>query len=281
MSYKLLALDVDGTLLKSNHTLSKLTQQVIAGLVERGIHVTLATGRAYPSAKSLAKLFHMQVPLITHDGAYVADPRTDRVLYAKRIPHEVAAQITEILVAHRLDVMLLHESYAVTNRSWKWKDIFPLLNAWTIRQLWREQYPLKIQASRSLAEYVRMNKVDAPKFFVTGEPERLAAARAALLKQSLNGIRVTASGVNNLEILPAGVSKASGLDVVSAELKITTEQIVAVGDHFNDAEMIRHAGMGVAMGNAPDDIKQLAQFVTDTNDQDGVVSVVRKFFDAS
>ncbi|MED4583653.1 Cof-type HAD-IIB family hydrolase [Brevibacillus choshinensis] len=280
MSYKLLALDVDGTLLKSNHTLSKLTQQVIAGLVERGIHVTLATGRAYPSAKSLAQLFHMQVPLITHDGAFVADPRTDRVLYAKRIPHEVAAQITEVLVAHRLDIMLLHESYAVTNRSWRWKDIFPLLNAWTIRQLWREQYPMKIQASSSLAEYVRVNKVAPPKFYVTGEPERLTAAQSALLKSPLKGFRVTASGANNLEILPEGVSKASGLEIVSAELKIATEQIVAVGDNFNDAEMIRFAGMGVAMGNAPDDIKQMAQYVTDTNDQDGVVSVARKFFDA-
>lgn len=278
MGYKLLALDVDGTLLTSGHTISKLTKRTIEELISHGIYVTLATGRAYPSAKSLATYLGMRVPLVTHDGAYVAEPRGDKVLFVKRIPYDVASAITEVLVAHQLNVMLLHESFAVTNRSWKWKDIFPLMNALTIRQIWKDRYPMKIQAPRAMADYVHTNEVSVPKIFVTGEPERLAAARNALLPYSQKEVRVTASGSGNLEILPAGVSKASGLKVVSANLNIALEHIVAVGDNYNDAEMIRAAGMGVAMGNAPEDVKRLAQYVTDTNDRDGIVSVARRFF---
>ncbi|EJL46775.1 hypothetical protein BAG01nite_35310 [Brevibacillus agri] len=118
----------------------------------------------------------------------------------------------------------------------------------------------------------------APKIFVTGEAERIAAARRELERASLEKIRVTASGERNLEILPEGVSKASGLAVLTEKLGIGPEEIVAVGDNYNDAEMLQYAGMGVAMGNAPDDVKRLARYVTDTNDQHGVAAVIRKFF---
>lgn len=278
MKYKLLALDVDGTILMSNHTLSKVTERAITQLVQQGVHVTLATGRAYPSAKSLAQQFRISAPLVSHDGAYVADPKTDQVLYVQRIPYEIAARITDILVSHGLDVMLLHEAYAVTNRTWKLTDLFPLLNAWTLRQLWKNQYPLKIQASRLIPGYVRKHEVCAPKIFVTGDEKRLLEARQELEKAELSGIRVTASGASNLEILPVGISKASGLAVVSERLAIQPDEIVAVGDNYNDAEMLQFAGMGVAMGNAPDDLKQLARHVTETNDRHGVAEVIEKFF---
>ncbi|MGG4493115.1 Cof-type HAD-IIB family hydrolase [Brevibacillus reuszeri] len=278
MNYKLLALDVDGTILMSNHTLSKVTLQAITELTTRGIYVTLATGRAYPSAKTMAKQFQIRVPLISHDGAYVADPLTDEVLFVKRIPTEVVTRITEILVEYGLDVMLLHESYAVTNRSWKWRDLFPLLNPSTLRQLWKNLYPLKIMASCRVAEYVREKNVSVPKIFVMGEPERLAAARRELAKAKFKEIRVTASGDRNLEILPEGISKATGLAVLGEKLDIIPEQMVAVGDNYNDVEMIQFAGMGVAMGNAPDAVKKLARQVTDTNDQHGVAAVIQRFF---
>ncbi|GED67324.1 stress response protein YhaX [Brevibacillus reuszeri] len=278
MNYKLLALDVDGTILMSNHTLSKVTLQAITELTTRGIYVTLATGRAYPSAKTMAKQFQIRVPLISHDGAYVADPLTDEVLFVKRIPTEVVTRITEILVEYGLDVMLLHESYAVTNRSWKWRDLFPLLNPSTLRQLWKNLYPLKIMASCRVAEYVREKNVSVPKIFVMGEPERLAAARRELAKAKFKEIRVTASGDRNLEILPEGISKATGLAVLGEKLDIIPEQMVAVGDNYNDVEMLQFAGMGVAMGNAPDAVKKLARQVTDTNDQHGVAAVIQRFF---
>ncbi|WP_312109196.1 Cof-type HAD-IIB family hydrolase [Brevibacillus reuszeri] len=278
MNYKLLALDVDGTILMSNHTLSKVTLQAITELTTRGIYVTLATGRAYPSAKTMAKQFQIRVPLISHDGAYVADPLTDEVLFVKRIPTEVVARITEILVEYGLDVMLLHESYAVTNKSWKWRDLFPLLNPSTLRQLWKNLYPLKIMASCRVAEYVCEKNVSVPKIFVMGEPERLAAARRELAKAKFKEIRVTASGDHNLEIFPEGISKATGLAVLGDKLDIIPEQMVAVGDNYNDVEMIQFAGMGVAMGNAPDAVKKLARQVTDTNDQHGVAAVIQRFF---
>ena len=278
MSYKLLALDVDGTILMSNHTLSKVTLQAITELTSKGVYVTLATGRAYPSAKTMAKQFQIRVPLVSHDGAYVADPLTDQVLFVKRIPSETAARISEVLVEYGLDVMLLHESYAVTNKSWKWRDLFPLLNPSALRQLWKNLYPLKIMASCQVVDYVRENDVSIPKIFVMGEPERLAAARRDIARADLKGIRVTASGNHNLEILPDGVSKATGLAVLSERLDIAPEQIVAVGDNYNDVEMLQFAGMGVAMGNAPDEVKKLARQVTVTNDQHGVAAVIRKFF---
>ncbi|MGN7469128.1 Cof-type HAD-IIB family hydrolase [Brevibacillus sp. SAFN-007a] len=278
MRYKLLALDVDGTILMSDHSLANVTQQAIRELARRGVYVTLATGRAYPSAKALARQFYLRTPLVSHDGAYVADPLTDHVLFVSRIPHETAFLVTEILARHELEIMLLHEAYAVTNRSWRWRELFPHVNRQTVRQLWQDRYPLKIQPTSTLAEYVRTKQVCAPKIFVTGEAGRIAAARRELECASLEKIRVTASGERNLEILPEGVSKASGLAVLSEKLGIDPEEIVAVGDNYNDAEMLQYAGMGVAMGNAPDDVKRLARYVTTSNDQHGVAAVIRKFF---
>ncbi|GEB33710.1 Cof-type HAD-IIB family hydrolase [Brevibacillus parabrevis] len=276
--YKLLALDVDGTILMSNHSMAKVTQQAISGLADRGVFVTLATGRAYPSAKALARQLNISTPLVSHDGAYVADPLTDEELHVSRIPVETTASVTNILAKYELDVMLLHEAYTLTNRRWKWKDLYPLVNTRTLRQLWRERYPVKLMTSADLIGHVQEHAVRVPKIFVMGEESEIAVARKELETTDLPEIRVTTSGARNLEILPEGISKASGLALLAKRLEISPEQIVAVGDNYNDLEMLQFVGMGVAMGNAPDEVKRLARHVTDTNDQHGVAAVIQKFF---
>lgn len=274
----MLALDVDGTLLTSGKTISKATRMAIKELLSRGIYVTLATGRPYPSAKAVAAQLGLRIPLVSHDGAYVADPLTDHVLYVKRIPALLAFQLTRHLAEYGLEIMLQHETFCATNHRWSWREIVPVLHFSSLRLWLHARYKVNVLPTRELADFVQACQLSPPKVFVMGKREQLEAARNTLTACALPGIRITSSGENNLEILPEGVSKASGLKIVTSQLGIGVEQVVAVGDHYNDVEMLGEVGLGVAMGNAPAAVKRSARFVTGSNDQDGVASLIAKLF---
>lgn len=128
-----------------------------------------------------------------------------------------------------------------------------------------------------LLSYLTANPVEPPKLWVTGTAAQITEARKRLQTSLNEALRCAPAGTEALEMMLTHTSKAAGLCRLAAKLGIDFSQVIAVGDSDNDVEMIREAGLGVAMGNAPADIRQMAGFVTRTNAEHGVAYVVEKF----
>jgi Cof subfamily protein (haloacid dehalogenase superfamily) len=279
-TYKLVALDIDGTILTSRHTVAPETRQAVQAAMAGGVRVTLATGRAFPSALGIARLLGLHgTPLVTHDGAYVADPVTGEVLHETRVPLAVTREAVGLLQEAGLKINVVHERFLLSNqriRNFSWKWFHP--RRWTSAvNIWREARDYPHVYAPDLVRYLEQNPVEPPKLYIMGTPARLRAG-AALLAERLGGALVTLpAGAYAMEVTLAGVSKASGLRVLAGALGIKSEEVVGIGDNYNDVEMIRQSGLGVAMGNAPEDVRQLANVVTRSNDEHGVAYAIERW----
>ncbi|MFA9557232.1 Cof-type HAD-IIB family hydrolase [Evansella sp. AB-rgal1] len=272
MVYRLLALDIDGTLLKSNHRLAKETKEAIDYAKEKGAYVTFATGRSFPSAKKVAKALKLDdAYLITHDGAFVAS-EVEEPIFERRMDSERVYQIVDILENYHCHIRLLHEKYAVGNKV-RQRNIIARMNIGVGDPLF---YPI--------------NYVDSPSNYLIDQPLTVPKIRAQFwsekerqdameeISESIKTVHMTSSIEGSLDIVDSTTSKAKGLQVLGRKLGISLQEMVAIGSYENDEEMITQAGLGIAMGNSSVNIKNIADWVTRSNNQNGVGYAVREVF---
>ncbi len=272
MAYRLLALDIDGTVLKSNHRLAKQTKDAIEFAKRKGVYVTLATGRAFPSAQKVAQALNLDTDLITHDGAFISSS-LETPTFEKRMNNEKAYHIVEVLEKHNCHIRVMHEKFAIGNKIRQKNYLIAKMTIGIGDPLF---YPVTFVNSVSnhlLNEPVMPPKIHAHFF---NEKERQNAIEE--LSQEIPGIHMTASSESGLEIVSEGISKAKGLQILGQKLGIGLNEMVAIGASENDIEMITQAGLGVAMGNAPRHIREKADWVTRSNDHGGVAYMVREVF---
>lgn len=272
MAYRLLALDIDGTLLQSNHRLSKQTKEAIEFAKRKGVYVTLATGRSFPSAQKVAKALNLETEIITHDGAFIGSS-LENPIFERRLNNDKAFHIVELLEEHHCHIRVMHEKFAIGNKI-RQKNF--LIAKMTVGIGDPVFYPVTFVDS--LSNYLLTDPVMPPKIhaFFFNEKDRLNA-KEELIKR-IPGIHVTASSEGGLEIVSLGISKAKGLEILGQKLGIRFNQMVAIGAYDNDIEMITQAGLGVAMGNAPKYIRDQADWVTRSNNQNGVAYMVKEVF---
>ena len=242
MKYRLLALDMDGTLLTNNHKISPENAKWIRKAMEAGVHVCLSTGRAYKEAAPFGAELGLDTPMITANGSEIwSNPRE---LYRRELLEQG-------------QIMSLYE-IAVAKGAWFWahsvKGLFSEEN-WYEGVVWQHQW---LKFGYNIHDNVARNE-----------------ALAEL--QSLGGLEITNSMPWNIEINPQGVNKASGMQIVCELLGIDMSETIAVGDSLNDLAAIQAAAVGVAMGNAQLAVKEHADYVTASNNDDGIAEVIRKF----
>jgi len=239
--YKLLALDMDGTLLNEKSEISEENERWIRAAIEAGIVVCFATGRGYPSALPFAEKLGLTSPMVLVNGGEVWSSPT--ALHARTtMPASEIAALREIALRHD---------------AWYW--------GYSVERVYNRNDWIEDPYS---TEWLKFG-------YYTEDAAALAAVAEAI--PAAGEFETTNSHPCNIELNPLGVSKASGLRQVCAMLGIGMHEIVACGDSLNDAAMIREAGLGVAMGNAQAAVKAMADVVTLTNDEDGVAHVIRTF----
>ncbi|WP_172255433.1 Cof-type HAD-IIB family hydrolase [Saccharibacillus deserti] len=239
--YKLLALDMDGTLLNDDHQVSEETAKWIRRAIKEGFHVCLSTGRAAMHALPYAVELGLETPMVTVNGSEVW-----------KAPHQLHYRALMDVESVR-KMHALAEEYGV----WFW--------AYTTERLYnRDQWTDKLEDK----EWLKFG-------YNTSDREMLH--RILMRLQDMGGLQITNSSMENLEINPEGISKASGIAQVCELLDITMEQVIAVGDSMNDIAVIEAVGLGVAMGNAQDAVKQMADIVVASNNEDGIVQVIREY----
>lgn len=250
-------IDVDGTLLTSQHTLSPRTEAALRAVMAQGVEVILATGKTRNAGQWLIDKLGLKSPGIYLQGLYtVAADGT--VLHQQTLAPGVARQVITYaedrgftLVAYSGMKILTRAASAEAEESTK---------------KYHEPVPEPVGALQNI-----LGELPIHKLMAVGDPRQITALRWQLGIQLGGAARLMQAGLPNmLEILPPGGSKAAALRLLLKDLKIDPADVLAIGDAENDIEMIELAGIGVAMGNAAANVKAAADHVTATNDEDGV-----------
>jgi Cof subfamily protein (haloacid dehalogenase superfamily) len=265
---KVMAIDVDGTLLDGDHQLKDAVKDALYELAARNIHVVLATARGPQALKPVLRLLQFSPLLVCFSGAWVGEidrpslaPK--KVMLERRHPMSVARSIVATALEHNV------EPHVLTVDSWRTRKMSPE----TILECQLTECTPIITADL-LEEGVEPNKI---LLIATERDSSQALQTIADSVQSLSSAAF--SKPNYLEIVPKGANKAAALMHLVAILGLDLSQVAAVGDGYNDIEMIREAGLGIAMGNAPAAVKSAADWVTGTNNEAGVAQAVRRLFE--
>jgi len=243
-AYKLVALDMDGTLLNDRQEISAVNAEWIDKALQAGITVIFATGRGFQSALPYAEQLKLETPMVTVNGSEIW--HRPHVLHRRSfLPGAV--------------VQRLH-ALAVTYDTWYW--------AYTVEGLRNKELWLEQDEAYDAMHWL--------KFGYHTEDDEVRSRILAEIR-TWGGLEITNSSPQNLEINPEGVSKAAAVAELCGLLGLDMSQVVAMGDSLNDLAIIRAAGLGVAMGNAQTSVKAAADYVTLTNNEDGVAHVLREF----
>ena len=265
----MIASDIDGTLLRRDGSISSHTVRVIHEVQQRGVLFTVCSGRYPEHADVILKTYGIRCPVIGNNGATHWDARTDMVISDHFLTPEAASLAAQAAEKLHMDYILLGRKRVTANRTEALHSSQRLYG-----KALTEAYHIVFDAGdRAVCETLSrpVNKLyfhyDTPL-----EKQRLVAAL-----QGIEGISITTSGSANVEIVPEGCNKAAGVVEMAGHFDIDMRHVMTVGDYENDVPMLRAAGLGVAMGNAMDDIKQAAKRVTDTNEEDGLAKAIERY----
>lgn len=268
--YRLLAVDMDGTLLNSQKKITPRTVTALAELASRGVYVVTSTGRNLAELadyRDALKSMHYGILL---SGGMIFDFLRDEPVKVHAVDEETILKLIDFGLEERA-----------------------MIHLHTVRQSIAREDDIQNMVAFDMAVYQNMfnricERCDDFKGYVREHPgevikvnlyHRDAASRNRnFARMSDLNLSISFAEANNLEASPANITKASGLVELCGLLKIDVAEAVAIGDAFNDREVLQAAGLGVAMGNASDEIKQLAALVTLDNDHDGVAAAVEKIF---
>jgi len=263
MKYKMLALDLDGTLLMRDLTIPEELVQNILRLQDEGVVVTLATGRMYTTARMYAQRLGIHKPLVTYNGAWVQSPDQDTPLFDRGMTEELQHAIITLGEREGWYLQLYNDHKIVVEKISEHTEadpdmeVNPVLEVGTLSKADIKLSP-KIMSRCDVGEVeerVRMlQEYVGPELFIASSHPRL------------------------IEMMRQGTSKSQALKKLCEFYGIAPEETVVCGDSGNDLDMVKWAGMGCAMGNATDSLKAAANYVCQEENSWGVLEVIKKFF---
>jgi hypothetical protein len=258
----MVVIDVDDTLINYEREVTPATKQALEDAVKQGTLVTLATGRMFASAQKIARQINLNVPIITYQGSLIKNLLDEEILYERSVPADTATFLFRYAEEHGLHIQAYHNDilYSKTDNQ-RVKDYAEMSNI---------PYTVEPQLDRLLS-------LPLTKILFFDEPD--VCDRVALELEPLIGaqVHITKSKPFFLEILHKEGTKGHAVQHLADHFHIGLDQVIAIGDSWNDHEMIEIAGLGVAMGNAIQPLKDIADFVTLSNNEDGVKHVIDKF----
>ena len=270
---RLIALDVDGTLLDPSEQITDRVREAIQAAREAGCLMTLATGRRLASAQEIAADLELRLPLILHSGAVIQDSVSGAVIYQDPMEPETVVELVEAIGRHGLP-LLVYESPASGGRVYTGPD-GPRNRA--TDEYARLRGPLLRLPSQELSRVRQVLSVAV--LGEPGQPELVALSDEVARRADTTGIRARWSVVEceAIEIFRAGCSKATAVEHLAAAHGIAMDEVMAIGDGLNDCELLGAVGWGVAMGNACAEACAKACIQVDTNARDGVAEAIERF----
>lgn len=273
MAYKLICIDVDGTLLNSKHKITNQTKAVLQQAHQQGAHIVICTGRMYTDAEYFSGLIGVKSPVIASNGAFIKDKDTDKVIFKDVLGQELSLHLLEIFQKHNV------VPYFCTPDKFYYGTILFKLFYIVTRLLGKRSNSIDLEYISSWQEWEKVVKAEGNNIVKCEIIYRNNASVENLQKElrCIEQFEVVNSAKHNIEITRKGVSKGKAVAMLAAMYNLKREEIVAIGDSENDVSMIEYAGLGIAMGNALESVKQKADYVTDSNDNEGVAKAINWF----
>ena len=264
MKYKLLALDMDGTVLNGKKEISEKTLQAIRQAMELGVIVTIATGRSWQALEQYPELLELiEPPIIVYNGGMVISTDGKDILFRQNLSEKAALEV----IGHgRANGVI----------QYVWSDETLYVDG-SLAQI--ERYISEVGTKYTILEDPEpLAKQGITKVLWSGEPDEIAKYQEMLPGViEAKDMHYFTSSPWYLEFMDHRISKGATLARFAEHFEIKPEEVIAVGDGMNDVTMLQYAGLGVAMANGAEELKQIADFITGTNEEDGVAQVIEQF----
>lgn len=266
MTRKMLVLDIDGTLTNSQKRITDKTLAAVMACQEAGHVVVVASGRPTPGIDAVANALQLRQYggyVLSYNGAKITNYATGDIVYQRMVDASLIGELYAYSTEHDLGMMTYDDTSIITGtRIDEYMELEARINGIQIR---------------SVDDFVEYVDFPVNKCLLTKEGE-LAKEHVELLQERYGDkASIYRSEPFFIEVMAKGIDKAAALEQLRNVLHIDQKDIVACGDGFNDLPMIRYAGVGVAMANAQPEVKEAADYITLSNDEDGVAAVVEKF----
>lgn len=259
---KLVAIDMDGTLLNDDYEISLRNREKIRSLLDRGKKVILATGRTFQSARYYAKQLNLDIPIITYNGALIKETLSEKVIYSEKIDLEYVKKLLEF-----------GEKYSVYTKVYI-NDVLHVKSECEEARIFSHRHRIDYKNIGKLSEEVKEN----PHLIVFKDSvDKINAVKEKLETELKLPISYTMSTPYSLEFMAKGISKASSLEYLTNILDIKRDETLAIGNGLNDLDMLRWAGIGVAMKNSDRSLLEKWSSISEyDNNDDGVSYILDK-----
>ncbi|HEV2473979.1 MAG TPA: Cof-type HAD-IIB family hydrolase [Chthonomonadales bacterium] len=262
--YPLCAIDLDDTLLDSDHRISDRNLRAVRAADELGVNVIIASGRMHESTVPYVNQLGLSTPVISYNGAMVRLPNGTETWLHKQIPAEDAATVLEFCRQKRLQLNFYLNDCLYSAEYTGWLRLY----------YERTHSPIEIVPDF----YDRLNGERPTKLIIVDSPEVTARLLETFRATLGNRLYITRSNDEYLEFMPLDADKGRALEMVANHLGISRDGTVAFGDSWNDLPMIRWAGLGIAVSNGRPELLQAADEVTLSNRQDGVAVGLERLY---
>jgi len=267
MKYKLIALDLDGTLKNSNNEITEKTKKALIQAQELGIKVVLASGRPTPGLRHEAKALELEKYegyILSFNGARVVDVKTNETIYEQTLTIEEAKQAYDRSKNYDVACITYEDDVIVG------EDI--------------DQQYVVLEAEINDIKTKKVNFKDnlkdpIHKVLLSGQPDYVGTIIDEFKEPFGDRLSIYRSAPFFIEIMAKGIDKAVSLDRLAKSLGIKQEEVMAFGDGYNDLSMIEYAGLGVAMANGVDEVKEKANEITLSNNEDGIAFTLAKYIE--
>ncbi len=263
---KMLVLDIDGTLTNSKKEISPRTLRNLINIQKHGHIVVLASGRPTPGMNEIAKQLELEKYggyILSYNGARVINAKTGEVVYQKTLEYDMIEKLYEFAIKSDIGLVTYEKNGVITGtRVDEWMEFEARINGLSIKEL------------QNFVDYV-----DFPvnKCLLTAKSDVAPKYEEELVNLYGNRASIYRSEPFFIEVMPKGIDKAASLDRLVSALGMKIENVIACGDGFNDMSMIKYAGIGVAMANAQKVVKEVADYITLSNDEEGLLPVIEKY----
>ncbi|MEQ8155395.1 MAG: sugar-phosphatase [Clostridiaceae bacterium] len=264
--YKIIAVDMDGTLLREDKSVSERTKKAIAKAKESGVKVVIATGRPIEGIDRYLEDLNLVSEhdyALSYNGALVLNTETREVISSTLLYGRDAHDLYDLSKELGVNIHAFSRKHGlVTPKNSKYTEVEATINNIDI----------------NVMPFSELHKDDEViKVMMIDEPEILETAIAKLPEELYEKYTVVRSTPYFLEFMNKEVNKGTGVETLAKHLDVDKSEVICVGDAGNDYHMVQYAGLGVAMGNATEELKEIAEYITATNQEDGVAEVIEKF----
>lgn len=259
---RLIAADMDDTLLDAGSNLTARTLDVLQKAMAQGVMVSLSSGRMTESMLPFAQKIGVNAPMILFNGALIYDHRTDTTLFSNPIPADIALGVAKMIEQMGIYLQIYPGKGYYCNHRCEHTD--------------RYEASIRVKCTELGVPVSQWMQGGMVKMLAIATPEVIDDAQKKLRAAFPKGVNFMKSKAHYLEIVGEGIDKGSAIRVLAEKLGISTDEIMAFGDGQNDASMLAAAGWGVAMENAVEECKAVAKLIAPRNTEDGVAQVIEK-----